>query len=238
MPASAEVPSRRRTVVVIVAAVVAALALSAVLAYVRRDTGSPQEFFKADKAGQPVRAIGPLKGADVEKYLDSRHKALSKASGPRIAVVSLDRFTAEREARASVGNSEVVSMIAAAPGGPPSVATRDLKTWADQQRDEAKVERDGFKSQLVDVDDPATKRQFEAEVQRLNALIDRISPTAPVVFAAIVRAPVERLREIAKSPGVRLVDVGSSDKVGETPTYTGIRPEETQKAGEPATRPL
>jgi len=232
-------PNRRRTVIVVVVAVIGALALSALVAYVRRPQHeSPQEFLKADKVGDPVRSIGPLKGADLKKYASSRKKALADSREPRVAVVSLDRYTTDREARSAVGNSEVIVFLAATPGGGPSVAGRDLKAWADRERDAAREEREGFKSQIPTVDDPVTRRQFEADVQRLTALIDRVTPTGPVVFAVVIRAPADRLKELAKSPGVRLVDVGSSDKLSERPTYAGIRPEETSKAGDPETRPI
>jgi hypothetical protein len=233
--------SPRRTAAVVVVAIIVALGIAFAFAtwnYRKDSKQSPQEFLRADKVGDPVRSIGPLKGADLKNYLKSRGKALADAKTPRVAVVSLDRYTTEREARASVGNSEILNLIAATPGGMPSVVERDLKTWADREREEAKVERDGFKSQIPTVDDAVTRKQFEDDVQRLTSLIDRVSPTGPVVFAVVIRAPAERLRELAKSPGMRLVDVGSSDKLGEKPTYHGIRPEETTDAGEPATRPL
>jgi hypothetical protein len=223
---------------VVALAVIAALVLAALLAYVRRDKGSPQEFFKADKAGEPVRSIGPLKGAELTGYIKLRQKALASTSSPRLAVISLDRYTTEREARSAVGNSEVVALIAAPPGGGSGVVDRDLKTWADQQREAAKTERDEFQRLLPTVDDAEFKAQYQAEIARLSALVDRVSPSGPVVFAVTVRAPAERLKELAKSPGIRLVDVGSSDKVGEKPAYHGIRPEETAKAGDPTTRPL
>ena len=233
--------SPARTALVVGIAIVVALGIAFAWAtwnYQQDKDQSPQEFLRADKVGDPVRSIGPLKGADLKKYVSSREKALAEAKTPRVAVVSLDRYTTEREARASVGTSEVLTQLAATPGGTPSVVERDLKAWADREREAAKEEREGFKTQIPTVDDPATKKQFEDEVGRLTALIDRVSATGPVVFAVVVRAPAERLREIAKSPGIRLVDAGSSDKLSERPSYHGIRPEETREAGEPPTRPL
>ena len=237
-PAPAGSGSRRRALVVVAAAVVVALGLAWALAARNQKSGTPQEFFKADKAGDPVRSIGPLKGADLATYIKSRQKALAGVTGPRVAVVSLDHYTTEREARGAVGNTEVIALIAAAPGGEPSVVDRDLKTWADQQREAAKIERDEFQRLLPTVDSAEFKAQYQADIARLNALIDRVSPTGSVVFAVAVRAPAERLKKLAKSPGIRLVDVGSSDKLGEKPTYHGVRPEETSKAGEPTTRLL
>ena len=115
---------------------------------------------------------------------------------------------------------------------------RDLKAWADQQREAAKIERDEFQRLLPTVDSAEFKAQYQADIARLSALIDRVSPTGSVVFAVAVRAPAERLKQLAKSPGIRLVDVGSSDKLGDKPTYHGVRPEETSKAGDPTTRLL
>ena len=241
-PQPAERPaSPLRTALVVGVAIVVALGIAFAWAtwnYQKDKDQSPQEFLRADKVGDPVRSIGPLKGADLEKYVSSREKALADAKEPRVATVSLDRYTTEREARAAVGSSEVLTLLAATPGGSPSAVQRDLKTWAEGERNAASEEREGFKTQIPTVDDPATKKQFEDEVARLTALIDRVSPTAPVVFAVVVRAPADRLREISKSPGIRLVDVGSSEKLSERPTYHGIRPEETREAGEPPTRPL
>jgi hypothetical protein len=237
-PSAPATVNRRRTVVVVAIAVVVALGLAWALAARNQKQGTPQEFFKADKPGEPVRSIGPLKGADLTSYIKSRQKALASINGPRVAVISLDRYTTEREARSAVGNSDVVALIAAPPGGGSGVVERDLKAWADQQREAAKTERDEFQRLLPTVDSAEFKAQYQAEIARLTALIERVSPTAPVVFAVAVRAPSQRLKELAKSPGIRLVDVGSSDKVGDKPTYHGVRPEQTSKAGEPDTRPL
>lgn len=60
-------------------------------------------------------------------------------------------------------------------------------------------------------------------------------PGAPVVFGALVVGESSTLRAIAATPGVRLVDVG----VDATPPQAAraVRPEETRRAGVPATRP-
>jgi hypothetical protein len=238
-PSAPRTGNRRRTIAVVIGAVVVALALAAILAAVIPDrSGTPKEFFQADKVGDPVRSIGPLKGADLTSYIKSRQKALASTDGSRVAVISLDRYTTEREARSAVGNTEVVALIAAPQGGAPSVVDRDLKTWADQQREAAKTERDEFQRLLPTVDSAEFKAEYQADITRLSALIDRVSPTGSVVFAVAVRAPSQRLKQLAKSPGIRLVDVGSSDKVGDKPTYHGVRPEETANAGDPDTRPL
>ncbi len=206
--------SRRRTVVVVVAAGVLALGLAWALAARNQKNGTPKEFFKADKVGDPVRSIGPLKGASLSTYIKSRQKALAALKDPRVAVISLDHYTTEREARGAVGNSEVIALVAAPPGGEPSVVDHDLATWANQQREAAKIERDEFQRLLPTVDSAEFKAQYQADIARLTALIDRVSPTGSVVFAVAVRAPAERLKQPAKPPGIRLVDVRSSDHPG------------------------
>ena len=58
------------------------------------------------------------------------------------------------------------------------------------------------------------------------------------MFALVVRAPAETLKTLAATAGVRLVDVGESAQAKPDAVYRGLRPEETVKAGQPATRPL
>src|SRR2546430_1801567 len=85
------------TVAIVVGAVVLGLGLAWLLASRNQDKGTPQEFLKADAVGSPVRSIGPLKGTDLNRYSASRSKALAKTHDRRVAVVSLDRYTTDRE---------------------------------------------------------------------------------------------------------------------------------------------
>jgi hypothetical protein len=193
---------------------------------------------EAGKEGEEVQAIGPIKGAELSSYISARDKALAGVKGPRLAVVSLTDYRSEADARAAVPGLEVVSMLAAAPGGAPSTLSGDVKAWVNDQKRAATTERDQFQSMLPTVEDQDTKTEFNADIARLNALVAKLQPTTPVVFALVVRADAARLQALERSPGIRLVDVGASDRPAKDPQYRGIRPEETSKAQDPLYRPV
>jgi hypothetical protein len=186
-----------------------------------------------------VSAIGPLNGTDLGQYLTDRQAALQKATGQRVAVVSFSRYMSEAEARTAVGRLNVVALLAAPPGGTPSLVSTDMAQWAQQQRAAATTERDQTQEYLKNgVDDPDYKTFYQSEVNRLNRLIATIKPDGQLVFGAVVRGPVADLQSIGSGhKDVRLVDVGASDKVTSRTEYRGLRPEETAKANQTAPRP-
>ena len=197
----------------------------------------------AAAAAAAVDSIGPEANAEVGPYLDERRQALVAAAGERAAVVSFDAYLSEVDARAKVGAAQVGpaqvrGLLAAAPGAHPATVTDGLEAWAKTQRQADVVDRDEIRKLLPTVDDPVFKKFYESELVRLDAAIDSASPTAQVVFGMVVVAPAEALRALAATAGVRLVDVG----VGATPApgaaFRGLRPEETTKVGQPATRPV
>ena len=172
-------------------------------------------------------------------YLDERKQALALATGERMAVVSLDGYATEADARTKVGPVTVDALLAAAPGAHPSVVTNGLTAWAKSQREADELERTEIAKLLPTVDKSDPFRPFyESELVRLDAAIESVSPTSPVVFGLVVRAPAETLKTLAATAGVRLVDVGESAQAEPDAVYRGLRPEETVKAGQPATRPL
>src|SRR3989442_4321255 len=87
---------RARTVVIVIAAIVLGLGIAWFFASRNQDEGTPAVFLKADKVGEPVRSIGPLKGANLQKYASSRQKALGPASEPVVSVVWSDRAMPSR----------------------------------------------------------------------------------------------------------------------------------------------
>jgi hypothetical protein len=172
-------------------------------------------------------------------YSETRKTALAQASGDRVAVVSLADYHTEADARAVAGGIEVLALLAAAPGGQPAVVTGDIATWVNSQTSDARAERDEIQKLIPTVrDDPEFQRFYRAEVERLNSLISRIRPNGELVFAVVVRGPVPALQELANKPEVRLVDIGPTADPGPKPVYRGLRPEETEKANEPNTRPV
>ncbi len=182
--------------------------------------------------------IGPEANLEVGAYLEGRRLDLAAATGDRVAVVSLDGYLSEADARAKVGALKVDALLAAAPGAHPSVVTAGLEAWARGQRQADEIERNEIRRLLPTVDDPTFKTFYESEVARLDAAIENASPTSEVIFGLVVRGPADSLRTLAATAGVRLVDVGEAPTSAPGAAFRGLRPEETTKVGQPATRPV
>ena len=130
------------------------------------------------------------------------------------------------------------ALLAAAPGAHPSVVTNGLEAWAKSQRQADEIERDEIRKLLPTVEESDPFKSFyESELVRLDTAIANVSPTSAVVFGLVVRGPAEALKALAATPGVRLVDVGEAAKPEPDAVFRGLRPEETAKVGQPATRP-
>ncbi len=186
----------------------------------------------------PSSGVGPSPGEPLPAYLDARRSALASASGNRAAVISFGKYVNEAQARAAVGKLRVTSLLAAVPGGSPSVVTGSMAQWVEAQIAENRAERDEIKKLIPTVDDAQFKKFYEDEVARLNKLVDDVKTDGPLVFGAVVKGPVADLQAVAKAPDVRLVDVApSADVTPETPVR-GIRPEEAERANDPPTRPV
>jgi hypothetical protein len=202
-----------------------------------RDSGADDP---AVSAGGPLPSagLGPSPGEPLPAYVEARRGALGSVNGNRAAVVSFGKYVNEAQARAAVGKLTVTSLLAAVPGGSPSVVTGGMAQWVEAQIAENRGERDEIRRLIPTVDDPQFKKFYEDEVARLNRLVDDVKADGPLVFGAVVKGPVAELQAVAKAPDVRLVDVApSSDVTPETPVR-GIRPEEVERANDPPTRPV
>ena len=186
-----------------------------------------------------VVALGPVRGAAIGAYVGARNQVLAQAEGTRLAVVSFTRYASEAEARRAVGDVKVVSLLVAAPGGQPDTVAGSLDRWAGASRQDALRQRSEIQHLLDSgtVDDPDYLSFYRSEVARFTRVAQSIDPSRPLVFALVVSAPAAELRNMAKAPGVRLVDVGDSAKATPGAAFTGLRPEETVTAGTPPTRP-
>jgi hypothetical protein len=246
-------PEERRqahlTVVAFLAASVVFLLGSALAVYAdrRHDGGNIAPALEdnpvIEGSGQSATSavIGPDRGAVLATYIADRGKALDNfgADGTGVAVVSFERYATEAEARAAVaGAVEIGALLVAAPGGEPEVVRGSLRDWGVDARDAAGDERQELEKLLASdtIDDPEFADFYAAEVIRLKRLEAALDPEGPVVFGLLVQGPAESLRAIARAPGVRLVDVASG-AVDAQADVRGLRPEETERAGEPATRP-
>lgn len=243
-------PEERRqahlTVVAFLAASVIFLLGAALVVYAdrRNDDGTTVPALDDNPVIGPAQdggsaAVGPDRGDAVATYIAERRKALAELEGDRVAVVSFERYATETEARTAVaGAVEVGALLVAAPGGEPEVVHGSLRDWGVDARKAATDERAEIEKILATgtVDDPEFATFYEEEVLRLERLEDALDPEGPVVFALLVQGSAASLRAIAAAPGIRLVDLAPG-AVAPQSEVRGLRPEETEKAGEPATRP-
>jgi hypothetical protein len=188
----------------------------------------------------PRGAIGPLPGTAVPRYVRSRVEPLqSLPDGTRrAAVVSFSGYRSADAARELVRGAQVASLLVALPGGRPSevAPSEDLAALVARQRADATAEKKALEQLLPTVKDDDFKRQYEADIERLTALLAAPATGRDLVFGAVVVGSGERLRIIAHRPGVRLVDVGAGATAPKAGEAAGLRPEETATAGEPAVR--
>ena len=227
------------------AAVVALLLAGGVASAAGRMGEGPDETAADTVVGlgglSPRGAIGPLPGTSVASYVRSRGADLAAVTGSRrAAVVSFTSYRTREDVLPSLGGVEVTALLVALPGGRPVEARvdEDLGALAKRQRDEATAEKKALEELLPTVQDPDFKRQYEADIDRLAALLAGPARPPAIVYGAVVVGRGDALRAIAARAGVRLVDVALDAEVPGPGEAAGLRPEETAKAGEPPTRPI
>lgn len=184
-----------------------------------------------------LKEMGPGLDEPLGPYLASRSKELSKAKGDRVAVVSLRRYVTEPEARAIAGGVTVVDLLAALPGGSPSVLKGSIDDWLNGQFAATREERDQIRQLLPTVDDPQFQADYRARIEELDKIINAVDPSQPLVFGLVVRGPASKLQGLARSADVRVVDVAPAATAKPDTVYRGIRPEETTTANDPPARP-
>ncbi|HEX8771298.1 MAG TPA: hypothetical protein VF711_11080, partial [Acidimicrobiales bacterium] len=137
-----------------------------------------------------LKEMGPGLDEPLAPYLAARSKDLAKAKGERVAVVSLRRYVTEPEARGIAGGATVVDLLAALPGGNPSVVAGPIDDWLSGQFAATREERDQIRQLLPTVDDPQFQADYRARIDELNNVINAVDPNQPLVFGLVVRAPV------------------------------------------------
>ena len=192
----------------------------------------------APTLGEP--GPGPAPGEPVAAYLADRGAALADAHGTRVAVVSLTSYrpeTAVTELVERAGGVEVEAYLAAVPGGRPEVVRDGISSWVVETRAELQAERDEIAALLPTIEDPADPfvAGYTEDLVRLEAQLVHLDPAGDLVFGVVVRGDAEALRRLAQRPEVRLLDLVDGDDVA---TANGLRPEETETAGTPPTRPV
>ena len=228
----------RRTLLLLAVAVIVVLFAAALLAIAehRRDHAGRRATDVLPDAAVGARPtdIGPPVNTEIAAYIGQRGEALASATGTRLAVVSLARYATEAEARRAIAPVTEVALVVAAPGGMPSVVRGSLGDWAKRQRAQARTDFDDVHALVCSksVDDPDFTTFYATEEQRLLVLQSADGGSA-VVFGLVVKAPAGDLRELAKAPGIRLVDVGGNATFDADAAYRALRPEEVNVAGHP-----
>ena len=189
----------------------------------------------------PRGGIGPLPGTAIAAYERSRATALADlpAGERRAAVVSFSRYLSVEAALEATAGLERRSLLLALPGGRPIEAAVDADVAAivRRQREEAAAEKKALEELLPTVTDEDFRRQYQHDIERLGELLAGPAEAGAMVHGVLVVGTGEALRRTSRVPGVRLVDPGGDAEIPGVGEAAALRPEETTRAGAPATRP-
>lgn len=179
-----------------------------------------------------VSGRGLLPGTAIPGYLRERSAALAGLAGAerRSAIVSFEAYRERDAALEATAGLERRALLIALPGGRSvEVAVdADIADVVRRQRAAAADEKSAIEDLLPTVTDPDFRRQYEDDLERLEALLAAPADVDAIVHGVVVVGTGDALRRGARVPGVRLVDPDAS---------SGLRPEERSRAGEPPTRP-
>lgn len=175
---------------------------------------------------------GPLPGTALAGYVRERAAALTALAGAerRSAIVSFETYRERDAALEATAGLERRALLIALPGGRSAevAVDADLAAVVRRQRAAAADEKAAIEDLLPTVTDPDFRRQYEHDLERLEALLAAPAEVDAIVHGVVVVGTGDALRRTARVPGVRLVDPDAS---------SGLRPEERSRAGEPPTRP-
>lgn len=183
--------------------------------------------------GELPAGVGPPPGAEVDEYAAARHERLDELEGRVRAVVSLTRYLDESAVEEVVGGG-IERWLVAAPGGSPRV-TDDPAAWRDEFATAARAEAAELEDLLPTVEDEEFAAQYRADLDRALEIAEALEAGDPVVFGVVITGEAGDLRRLLDEPAVRLVDPVQPEARDEP---RGLRPEETELAGEPPERPL
>jgi hypothetical protein len=220
-----------RALAAVVALVLAGGVATAAVRLTEGDTGEEAADVVVG-AGVLSAGRGPAPGTALPAYVRDRAAALAALAGAprRAAIVSFETYREREAALEATTGLERRALLIALPGGR-SVEVpvdADLDEVVARQRRDAAAEKAAIEDLLPTVTDRDFRRQYEADLERLEALLAGPADVEAIVHGVVVTGTGDALRRTARVPGVRLVDPDAS---------SGLRPEERVRAGEPPTRP-
>lgn len=180
--------------------------------------------------------VGPVTAAPVEPYVAARRDALASApdDDARVAVVSFGTFLEPTEAAALLEGLDVQLVQYRLPERTPRPAEVEVADGGLVARLDAEIDQlvTGLEQEEAEVtstlesgvEDPAFRADYEARLDELVALRNTLRSDPAIVFAAVVRGPVEALREVAARDQVRLVDLAPADVEVDGTTFYGVLP--------------
>ena len=189
--------------------------------------------------GASAGSIGPAAGTDIAAYVAERRTVLAEVgdSDRRVAVVVFTRYRTDDDAADVLATSTVERRLVAVPGATPEVVVGSLEDWAKGAKARAEEERARIAELVPTVSDPEFSSFYASELVRLGSVADAVDPSGEIVYAVVVVAKGADLRALAARSAIRLVDVGSSDRIDPNDTYRAPLPDELTTISDQQTRP-
>lgn len=181
-----------------------------------------------------TQTVGPAPGTDIAAYAADRHATILEDQKASAAIISFNKYLLDTDPPAALNGMTIKRYLVAAPGGKPAV-TDDVAVWRKQQRAAAERERKGIMDIIPTVGDPEYLKQYQADLQLWNRMIQELDRGVAVVFGVVVQGSYDQIRRTVAHPAVRLVDVIDSRSIA-TQDLHGALPEE-KVAGQPSARP-
>lgn len=191
--------------------------------------------------GEAVAEVGPVRGSEIEAYVDRRRGALAAHPPDRRlrAVVSFRTF---REATALELPDEVepellLIRLPLPDRSPRAVELGEqdpgaaLAAVVAQERDELAEEAEELESMLdSDIGDELFVEEFERRRTEIGEVRAELRSGARVIYGVVVVGPARALTQLQDTPGVRLVDPGGEPVETRRTTFYGLLPDDEQHA--------
>jgi hypothetical protein len=232
-----------RLAVVAFGAVLISVVVLLAVKVVERTDGGLATVGGGGTPGASAGSIGPAAGTDIARYGEERRARLAEVGDDdrRVAVVTFTRYRTDADALDVLTTTNVKAPVerrlVAVPGASPDDGKGPLEAWAEDAKARAKEERARIAELAPTVSDPEFSSFYASELVRLDAVAEATDPDGAVVYAVVLVARGSELRALAERSAVRLVDVGSSDRIDTEDTYRAPMPDELTTIADPQQRP-